>query len=582
MQSTLPITDLLSRLWIHISRRRRVQFGFLLVLMILVSFAEILSIGAVLPFLGALTAPNRIFEHPAAQPFIQTLGLTSANQILLPLTIAFGLAAIVAGAMRLLQHWFSVRLSFSVGVDLSMSVYRRTLYQPYAVHIARNSSEVINGITVKVSEVIFYILMPVLILISASVTLTVISLALFNVIPMIALGAFCIFGLIYAFIIRLSRNILKTDSQHIARESTQVIKSLQEGLGGIRDVLIDGTQETFCTSYRNAEQILRRAQGNNQIISHGPRYVMEALAMLLIATLAYVLSQKTDGIAMAIPMLAAMALGMQRLLPALQQIYGAWSTIHGAQASLQDTLGLLDQPLPDFTKQATVKPMLFRKQISLTQISFRYTPQAPWVIRNLDLIITKGSRVGFIGTTGSGKSTLIDIVMGLLQPSEGVFEIDDQPISASNVRSWQASIAHVPQTIFLADSSIEENIAFGIPKELIDSERVMLAARQAQIADIIETWPDMYRTFVGERGVKLSGGQRQRIGIARALYKNAEVIIFDEATSALDNETERAVMQAIDGLSEDITILIIAHRLSTIKNCTKVVEISNGIIQQMK
>jgi ATP-binding cassette subfamily B protein len=161
MQSTLPITDLLSRLWIHISRRRRVQFGFLLVLMILVSFAEILSIGAVLPFLGALTAPNRIFEHPAAQPFIQTLGLTSANQILLPLTIAFGLAAIVAGAMRLLQHWFSVRLSFSVGVDLSMSVYRRTLYQPYAVHIARNSSEVINGITVKVSEVIFYILMPV-------------------------------------------------------------------------------------------------------------------------------------------------------------------------------------------------------------------------------------------------------------------------------------------------------------------------------------------------------------------------------------------------------------------------------------
>ncbi|ADL56835.1 ABC transporter ATP-binding protein [Gallionella capsiferriformans] len=582
MNLTQPITQLISRLWHHIGSRRRGQFWILLVLMTLSSFAEILSIGAVLPFLGALTAPSRIFQHPAAQPFIQALGLTSVEQLLLPLTITFGLAALVASELRVFLLWASIRLSFAVGADLSNGIYRRTLYQPYAVHIARNSSEVINGISTKVGEVIFYILMPTLNLISASVMLVAILLALLSIIPGIALAAFAGFGLIYAFIIRLARNRLKIDSQHIARESTNVIKSLQEGLGGIRDVLIDGSQEIFCTNYRNADQTLRRAQGSNQFISNSPRYGMEALAMLLIATLAYLLAKQPDGLAMAIPMLAAMALGLQRLLPALQQAYGAWSTIHGAQASLQDALELLDQPLPDHAEKSSASPLPFQQQIRLHQISFRYGPQTPWVLKDIDLSLVKGSRVGFIGTTGSGKSTLLDIIMGLLQPTEGTIEIDGAVITVENHRSWQAHIAHVPQAIFLADSNIEENIAFGVPRDQIDHERVRQAARQAQIADIIETWPSQYQTNVGERGVQLSGGQRQRIGIARALYKRADVIIFDESTSALDNETELAVMQAIEALSDDLTVLIIAHRLSTLKNCTQIIEIANGSIQKRK
>lgn len=576
MQPIQPITKLISRLWQHIGSRRRGQFWLLLILMILASFAEILSIGAVLPFLGALTAPNRIFQHPAAQPFIQALGLTSADQLLLPLTITFGLAALMAGALRVGLLWTSIRLTFAVGTDLSNGIYRRTLYQPYSVHIARNSSEVINGISTKVGEVIFFIVMPTLNLLSASVMLVAILIALLSIIPGIALAAFAGFGLIYAFIIRLARNKLKIDSQHIARESTNVIKSLQEGLGGIRDVLIDGSQEVFCTNYRNADHTLRRAQGSNQFISSSPRYGMEALAMLFIATLAYVLSKQPDGIAMAIPMLAAMALGMQRLLPALQQAYGAWSTIHGAQASLQDALVLLDQPLPDYAEQPIAKPLPFQNQISLNRVSFRYSPQTPWVLKNIDLTIAKGSRIGFIGKTGSGKSTLLDIIMGLLQPTEGTIEIDGQPITAGYHRSWQTHIAHVPQAIFLADSSIAENIAFGVPKEQIDHIRVRQAAQQAQIADFIETLPQQYQTSVGERGVQLSGGQRQRIGIARALYKRADVIIFDESTSALDNETELAVMQAIEALSNDLTVLIIAHRVSTLKSCTQIVELDNG------
>ena len=577
---TQPIPQLLRRLWRHISPRRRGQFALLLVLMILASFAEILSIGAVLPFLAILTDPARVFAHPSAQPIIQALGLTEPKQLLLPLTIAFGLAALVAGAMRLLLLWASTRVSHAAGADLSISIYRRTLYQPYAVHVARNSSEVINGISGKSGAAIGAISMT-LNLIGSIIMLIAILIALLSVDPVIALAAFGGFGMIYASIIRLTRNRLLINSKIGARESTYVIKSLQEGLGGIRDVLIDGSQAAYCQIYRNADQPLRRAQGNSSFISASPRYGVEALGMLLIAGLAYTLAQQADGIAKAIPVLGALALGAQRFLPVLQQAYGSWSSIQGGQVSLQDTLDLLDQPLPDYADQPFAKPLPFLQQIGLKELSFRYTPQTSWVLKNLDLTIAKGSRVGFIGVTGSGKSSLLDIVMGLLEPSKGMIEIDGQPITPGNCRAWQAHIAHVPQAIFLADSTIEENIAFGVPIHQIDQERVRHAARQAQIATIIETWPKQYQTFVGERGIRLSGGQRQRIGIARALYKQADVIIFDEATSALDNETEQAVMQAIEGLSEKLTVLIIAHRLTTLRNCTQIVELGDYGIKQI-
>ena len=552
----------------------------MLILMLMTSFAEILSIGAVLPFLGVLTAPEHVFEHSAAQPIIQVLELTAPVQLLLPLTIVFGVAAIVAGAMRLTLLYASTRLSFAAGADLSINIYRRTLYQPYAVHCARNSSEVINGISGKTSGVIYAVIVPVLTLISSCVMLIAILFALIAVEPVITLVASGGFGLIYWFIIRLTRKQLLADSKCVAHESTQVIKSLQEGLGGIRDVLIDGSQSTYCQIYRNADLPLRRAQGNSLFISASPRYGMEALGMLLISTLAYSLAQQTEGIVTAIPILGALALGAQRLLPVLQQAYGSWIQINSSQASLQDTLELLDQPLPDFADRPATQSLLFKKSMSLKQINFRYSPDMPYVLTQLDLNIVKGSRVGFIGATGSGKSTLLDILMGLLQPTEGTLEIDGKAITSANQRAWQTHIAHVPQSIFLADSSIEENIAFGVPKNQINQQRVRQAAQQAQIADSIESWPMKYQTFVGERGIRLSGGQRQRIGIARALYKQAEVIFFDEATSALDDETERSVMRAIEDLSKDLTLLIIAHRLTTLENCTQIIELRDGRIRR--
>lgn len=577
LQSNKSIFHLLTRLWAHLSSRRRAQFGLLLLLTISASFAEVLSIGAVLPFLGVLTSPASVFQHPIAQPVIQTLGITTPDQLLLPVTIAFGLAALLAGGTRVILLWASMRLSFATGADLSYSIYQRTLYQPYAVHVARNSSEVIAAITTKVN-IVTSNLMHILNFTSSSALLASILIALLMIDPVIALTAIAGFVCIYGGVIRFTRNRLHANSQRVAHESAQVIKALQEGLGGIRDVLIDGSQDTYCQIYGKSDLALRHAQGSNAFISSSPRMVVEALCMVLIATLAYLLSRDTDGFGKAIPVLGALALGAQRMLPAMQQAYAGWTSLHGDQASLEDAVALMEQPLPAHASKPPPTPIPFRRHIKLSQIAFRYSPQTSWVLQHINLTIAKGSRVGFIGTTGSGKSTLLDIVMSLLQPSEGIMDVDGQAITELNQRAWQAHISHVPQTIFLADSSIAENIAFGIPPGQINYAQLVQAAKQAQISDVIETWPAKYNTFVGERGIRLSGGQRQRIGIARALYKRADVIIFDEATSALDNDTEGAVMQAIDGLSDDLTILIIAHRLSSLKNCSQIVELGGSSI----
>lgn len=544
------------------------------------SLAEIASIGAVIPFLGVLTGPERLFNHPLAQMPIQLLGYTRPDELLLPLTIAFSLVALGAGLMRLALLWAQTRLGHAIGADISINIYRRTLYQPYTTHLSRNSSEVIAGISGKTNAVVYAVVLPSLLFASSVLIMLAIMAALPAIEPVVALSAFGGFAAIYLVVILLTRKRVAIDSQRISHEEVQVIKALQEGLGGIRDVLLDGTQDAYCRIYRAADQPLRRAQANIQIIGASPRYGIEALGMMLIAALAYSLTRRTDDIMTAVPILGGLALGAQRLLPALQQTYSAWASIRGGSAPLRDALDLLDQPLPAYLDTQEV-PLPFKRAIQFKAISFRYSEHGPLILKDLDLSIPKGSRVGFIGITGSGKSTLLDIFMGLLQPSGGQMLVDDHSITVDNHRAWQKHITHVPQAIFLADTTIAENIAFGIPRNEIDLDRVRDAARRAQIADTIEGWTHAYDTYIGERGVRLSGGQRQRIGIARALYKQADVIVFDEATSALDNETEKAVMEAIDTLSGEITVLIVAHRLSTLRNCTMVVELVDGKISRV-
>lgn len=581
MRLNPKLLPLLRRLWINIPSRRRAQCGLLLLLTMVASLVEVVSIGAVLPFLGVLTDPDRVFAHPAVQPMIALLDVAHPEQLLLPLTVFFSAAALFSGAVRLMLLWAQTRLGHAIGADLSIEVYRRTLHQPYVTHLARNSSELIAGITVKTSALVNNTVLPTLTIVSSTVMLVAILSLLILIDPITAIGAFSGFAAIYLLVIVVTKRGLARNSQRISRESGQVIKALQEGLGGIRDVLLDGTQKLYCQIYLKSDLPLRRAQANIQIRSGSPRFVIEALAIALIAWLAFSMARDEYGISSAIPVLGALAIGAQRLLPVLQHIYISIAAMRGGQSSLCDALDLLEQTLPTYAEEGPFAPMAFEKLISLRGLDYRYKADAPKVLQGIDLDIRKGSRIGFIGKTGGGKSTLLDVVMGLLEPEKGQLRVDGVLITGVNRRGWQTHICHVPQTIFLADASIAENIAFGVPVEEIDYDRVRQVAHSAEVGKTIEAMPESYQTMIGEGGLRLSGGQRQRIGIARALYKNADVIVLDEATSALDNDTERLVMNAIAKLGCEYTVLMVAHRLSTLADCERIVELKQGRIHRI-
>ena len=569
------------RLWNLISYRRKLQFLVLLILLLLASFAEIISIGAIIPFLGVLTSPESFFNSKYFTFFNEILNLKSPKEMLFPFTILFSIAILFSGILRFILLWVQTKISYAIGSDFSNEIYKRTLYQPYTVHVLRNSSEVISTISGKVNSVILQILVPLLVIISSTFLLLLIitSIIIYN--PKIAFISILTLGSIYYIVIKSTKKRLAVDGKRVSVESSQVIKILQEGLGGIRDILIDGTQNTYINIYERADKPLRKAQAYITILASSPRFGVESLGIIMIAYLSYYFALQPQGLALIIPTLGAIALGAQRLLPVLQQLYSSWISIKGNLATLEDVLLLLEQPMPVYVNDKYQEVLTFNSEIKLNGISYSYPNSSQLVLKEVNLSISKGSRIGIIGTTGSGKSTLLDIFMGLLDPTNGYISVDNVKLTKDNMRGWQIHLAHVPQNVFLSDTTIAENIAFGVSKDKIDNLRIKEVAQKAQISDFIESLDRKYNNAVGEGGVRISGGQKQRLAIARAFYKNADVIIFDEATSALDNETEKEVMKSIDKISSELTLIIVAHRLTTLKKCDKIIELSNGEIKRI-
>ena len=568
----------LHRLYSHFPPRRRRQLALLLPLMLLGATAELVTLGAALPFISFIAGPKVISSYPILQSFFSKFGWTEPHQIITAVTLLFAAVVLGAAAVRLLLTWATQRFVYRLGHDLSVEAYRRTLYQPYPYHVAKNTSELIGAIS-KVDVVAGGILLPLMQSLIGALISAFILAALFTIDAKIALSSALAFGAMYIAVSYAIRRPLARNSDVIARVWTSRIQAVQEGLGAIRDVLIDHAQPVYLDKLARVDTKYRDAEAMNLFAGAAPRLVIEACGMIVIALLALSLSREPGGLVAALPVLGALALGAQRLLPLLQLVYSGWTQCTGNAQVLSDVLAILDLPTPEISsarKSALLVP--FEREISLEAVTFSYNDRQPGVLENVTLRIGKGSRIGFIGKTGSGKSTLIDIIMGLLRPTAGDIKVDGRPLDEQTVYSWQAKIAHVPQAIYLADASIAENIAFCIPQSDIDMGLVVEAAKKARLNEFIASLPCGYYSAVGERGVRLSGGQRQRIGIARALYKQAKLLVFDEATSALDSETEAAVMTAIQSLGPDLTILIVAHRLSTLALCDKIVELDSGRI----
>lgn len=558
----------------QLDRGKRRELVAILALMLLGAFAETATVGAVLPFLAIISPEADLGRYGWVVDPVAHLAATLGTSTLI---VAAGLLvalAISAAVIRLMLLWISQNFFFSLGHDLSMGVYARVLHRPYARHIMENSAATMAAMQ-KVQFVLGNVLLPAAAGMTAAVVAVFILVALIAIDARTALIAAACFGVLYTLVSRFTRRRLYANSDVASQAMKGRVQILQEGMGGIRDVLIDHSQPLFLAKFAAIDQRFAKAQATNQFLAAAPRFVVEAAGVVLIAVVAVFVSGRPGGLSGALPMLGALALGAQRLLPLIQQTYFSWAQIYGHRAALVEVAGLLAEPLPPAQGRSDPAAAL-AGTITFRDVTFAYPGERGTALAGVDLAIAPGARIGLVGPSGAGKSTFVDLLLGLLDPTAGDLLIDGQRLDDSTRAAWQSAVAHVPQAIFLADGSIAENIAFGRSGETIDYERMREAARLAELDAFIATLPDGYETFVGERGVRLSGGQRQRIGIARALYKQARVLVLDEATSALDEATEAAVMQAVDQLPRELTLVIVAHRLSTLRVCEHIVRLESG------
>ncbi len=567
------------RFFSYISIKRKIEFCYLIFLICITSIFEIISIGSALPFLAVLIEPEIVFNNQYSQFFITIFSFEDPKDLILPISIIFCLAAAISGLLRVLLIRFQTNLGYAIGADISVDIYKKTLYQPYITHIKKNSSEIISGVSHKANAVVGSTVMPFIIIFSSIFLLASILFVLIAVDFITSLLAFVFFGIIYSIVMVFTEKHILLNSKIISKEQNSVIKVLQEGLGGIRNVLIDGTQLVYTKIFHSSDVKLRKASANNRIISSSPRYIIESIGLIFLGIFAYFLSNTDKGLTASIPILGVLALGAQRLLPIMQQLYNNWAQIKGGLYPLFDTIDLLDQPYPSYLNKPLINNFSLVENFEMKNVSFNYADDKKMILENLNFKFSKGETIGIIGKTGCGKSTFLNIIMGLLNVNLGEVKIDGITLNDNNIRSWQLLIGHVPQDIFLTDATVAENIAFGIPPKKINYKRLSEVAKLSELYDLVLSWDKGFQTVVGERGVRLSGGQLQRIGIARALYKNSQILIFDEATSSLDNNTEKKILNNIKNLFDKKTCIMVAHRITSLKNCDKIISFNNGQVK---
>ncbi len=574
---------ILSQIWIHTSKERKLQFYFFTLINILSSFSESFSIALTLPLISVLIDPSQVWEISTARDIFISLGINNSEEILAPITIIFIVATLISSSIRIFILRANNYFAAVIGNDLSCLAYSKTINQSYEDLIEQNSSELIAASTNFIDFTVTAIYSFLNLLCNISFIFTI-ELTLFLLNWKVALSSLIIFGSAYILISRNSKLFIERNGKIIAELIKRKVQTIKEGLGLIREVLLGNKQQIFINRYEKIDAIYRKKLAANKFITFMPKYIIESIGFVFIALLGYILSKDGNTAQYTLPILGTFALAAQKLLPAMQQCYNSVGTIRSSKGSIIEVLKMLNRrnQKKDITK---IKPLSFRENLTLSNICFKYLSSKDFILRDIILTIKKGERIGIIGNTGSGKTTLTDILMGLLKPIKGNILIDNKKLYDNNypenLINWRSIISHVPQNIYLSDSSFAENIAFGESLENIDLNKVEEAAKKAQIEKFICSTNFKYLTKVGDNGIKLSGGQKQRIGIARALYQDSQIIVFDEATSALDNKTESEVIDSLYSLDSNLTIIIIAHRLSTIKKCDRVIKLNDSKIVEI-
>jgi ATP-binding cassette, subfamily B, bacterial PglK len=581
------LKDTIKKLWVLFNKRDKKKFLLLFFMMIIAAIFETAGIGLIVPFVGIVTNPNMIQEQAILSYVYEGLNFSSTKAFILFGVVVLLTVYIVKNAYLLFFYNMQYRVIFNQRVKLSSRMLKEYLTKPYTFHLQRNSAELLRNVNVEVVKVFtgivlssFQLLTEILVIMSILSLLTITA-------PLATLASGILLGGSVFVFFKIFRNKITHLGKEEQRVNRELIKWVNQGLGASKEVKVSGKDSYFVNMYDKQSEIMAKNSIYKSMLDQVPRLFIETLLVsVVLITMIIMVFQGTDmGTLVATMSLFAMA--AFRLMPSINRIVAMLSTIRFSQPALTVVYNDLikdNRGKNPMQEEAIIelKPVevnsgekIFRHSIKLENVFFRYPNQEEYSIKNLSLTIPIGNSVAFVGTSGAGKTTIIDNILGLLEPEKGRVFVDGKELNEL-LPIWKNKIGYIPQTIFLSDDTIRKNVAFGIADKDMDEKAVQKAIEDAQLKDFIDTLPEGLDTVVGERGVRLSGGQRQRIGIARALYHNPEIIFLDEATSALDNETEKEIMRSIDGLKGEKTLIIIAHRLSTIENCDIVFKVDKG------
>ena len=573
--------DTLKKAIYLLNSQERKKANSLLFMILIMAFLDMIGVVSILPFIAVLANPEIVETNFFLSEIYQAsfvFGVNNIEQFLFILGLFVFILLITSLIFKAITTYVQIRFALMLEYSIGKRLVEAYLHQPYSWFLDQHSANLGKTILSEVSQVVGSYINPLIELVAKSmISVALISLLIFTD-PKLTLIASISLSVLYLIIYKFTHNYLSRIGKNRLKSNQLRFTYVNEAFSAIKDVKAGGLENIYTKSFSDTAQTYAKTQANSQIIGQLPRYFLEAIAFGGVLILVLYLMLQTGSFNNSLPIISLYVFAGYRLIPALQQIYNSATRLTFVAPSV-DKLYEEIKNLKPFNSIQIQDILPFNKSIKLKNIYYNYPKQSRTALKDININILPKTTVGIIGPTGSGKTTMIDIILGLLEPQKGTLEIDDQIITSENARSWQKCIGYVPQHIFLADDTIAANIAFGQDQKDINYENLEKAARISNLHEfIVNKLPKKYQTKIGERGVKLSGGERQRIGIARALYHNPKLLILDEATSSLDNQTEKVVMEAVNNLNKEITIIIIAHRLNTVKNCDTILNLINGEI----
>ena len=571
--------ETIKKLLAILTPQERKQAILLLGMVLVMALIDIIGVASIMPFMSVLTNPQLIETNVYLNTFYTALNLDDHQQFQFILGLMVFALLVISLAVNALTTYLQLRFTMMREYSVSKRLIEGYLHQPYTWFLSRNSADLGKTLLSEINHVISHSSIPITNIIAQGVVTASLLLLLVLVDPILALSVGFVLGATYLLIFKFTMSYLATIGRDRLIVNKQRYNAVSEAFGAAKEVKVGGLEQIFVNRFAVPAENYAKYEASAHLISQIPRFALEAIAFGGLILIILYLMYKSNNFATVLPIVSLYAFAGYRLLPAMQKIYAAISLLRYAGSSLNNLYEELINLEPyTISTDSTITPL--KESINLNNISFSYPNMSEMTLKNINLTIAARTNIGLVGSSGSGKTTIVDLILGLLEAQQGTLEIDGQAIVKNNRRAWQRSVGYVPQQIYLSDDTIAANIAFGVSSEGINHESVERAAKIANLHEfVINSLSSGYQTTIGERGVRLSGGQRQRIGIARALYFNPQVLILDEATSALDNLTEEAVMEAVHNLKNKITVIMIAHRLSTVKECNTIFFLEKGEIK---